>query len=177
MKKKLLGIILLSMSCLTLNGCEKVDAYKEKINEISTKNEEVAQLNLGKDIVLDHYEGGKYSVTFNKVKKTDKRNEFASSNIKDVIVLDYKFENYSVNDNISISEGIDYKIYDDENNLLITYPIAQAIKYPIPASQGVISSGSIAFGSEKPLKQIYISVYNKDNQAEPVGKIEVNLED
>ena len=176
MKKRILSIMLLGVSCLSLSGCEKVEAYKFKIDEIQKgkeKEEEIPQLNMGDEIILDHYDGGKYSVTFKKVSKTDKRNEFASTKIKDVIILDYKFENYSVNENILVSEGIDFKVYDDKNNVLTTYPIMQSIKYPTPSSPGIISSGSIALGSEAVLNDVYILVYNQEN---PIGYIHVNME-
>lgn len=173
MKKRIIGIILLGISCLSLSGCEKVEAYKLKIDEIQKENEdEIPQLNMDEEVILDHYNGGKYSVTFKKVTKTEKRNEFASAKINDVIILDYKFENYSVNSDILVSEGVDYKVYDDKGNVLTTYPIAQSIKYPTPSSPGVISSGSIALGSESILNTVYIVVYNQEN---PVGYIQHNF--
>ena len=174
MKKRIMGLILLGISCLSLSGCEKVEAYKLKIDEIQKENkDEIPQLNLDEEIILDHYNGGKYSVTFKKVAKTDQRNEFASAKVNDVIILDYKFENYSVNENIMVSEGTDYKVYDDKGNILTTYPIVQSIKYPAPSSPGVISLGSIALGSEHILNTVYIVVYNQEN---PVGYISVNME-
>lgn len=175
--KKIIGVILLGVSCLSLSGCEKVEAYKLKINEIQNekdKEDEISSLNLNEEIILDHYKGGKYSITFKNVKKTDKRNEFASEQIKDVILLDYKFENYSVNENILISEGVEYKVFDENNKQLNTYPITQYIKYPSPSSPGAISSGSIALGSENILNNINIIVYN---QEKPIGCIKVNLEE
>lgn len=175
MKRKIASIILLGISSLSLSGCEKVEAYKLKIDEIQKeKEEEIPLLNMNEEIILDHYDGGKYSVTFKKVSKTDKRNEFASTKINDVIILDYKFENYSVNNDILVSEGIDFRVYDNKNNLLTTYPIIQSIKYPTPSSPGVISSGSIALGSNNTLSDVYIAVYNQEN---PIGYIHVNMED
>lgn len=177
MRKKIIGVILIGVSCLSLSGCEKVEAYKLKINEIQNekeKDDEMPLLNLDDEIILDHFNGGKYSLTFKNVKKTDKRNEFASEKIKDVIIIDYKFENYSVDNNILISEGIDYKVYDQNNNQLTVYPITQSIKYPTPASPGAISSGSIALGSENTLNNIKIIAYNQEN---PVGQISLELQE
>ena len=174
MKKRIMSIMLLGISCLSLSGCEKVEAYKLKIDEIQKeKKDEIPQLNLDEEIILDHYNGGKYSVTFKKVAKTDKRNEFASAKINDVVILDYKFENYSVNDNILVTEGVDYKVYDNKGNKLTTYPIIQSIKYPAPSSPGMVSSGSIALGSENVLDAVYIVIYNQDS---PIGYINVNME-
>ena len=58
MKKRIIGIILLGISCLNLSGCEKVEAYKLKIDEIQKENEdEIPQLNMDEEIILDHYNG------------------------------------------------------------------------------------------------------------------------
>lgn len=177
MKKIILSFILLSSTCLNLTGCEKVEAYKIKIDEMKKnqekEDEEILPLNLDDEIILDHYNGGKYSLTFKDVKRTDKRNEFASSDINDVIIIDYKFENYSVNEDIIASEGIDFKVYDQNKNLLTTYPIIQSIKYPTPSSPGMISSGSIALGSKDILNKIYIVVYNQEL---PIGYIALDIE-
>lgn len=175
MKKRILCIVLLCLSCLSLIGCENVDAYKLKINQIGTKKEEIPEFLLGKEILLESLDGGKYGITFNKVKKTDKRNTFASNNIQDVIIIDYKFENYSVNNELLISEGIDFKVYDSNNNLLTAYPIIQSVEYPTPASQGVVSHGSVALGSELVLDTIKIEVNSQENSNDIIGYVYVDL--
>lgn len=175
MNKKIKSVILLGLVCMSLTGCEKVEAYKSKIDAIKNEQsdkDELTQLNLKEDIILDYYNGGKYSLNLKEVKKTDERNEFASKDVKDVIVLDYQFENYSINEDIVVSEGVDFKVYDKKNNVLSSYPIAQSIKYPTPASVGSISSGSVALGSFDELDGVNIVIYNQDN---PIGYISIDL--
>lgn len=173
MKIKLLGIILLGISSLSLSGCEKVEAYKIEIENIKKEKEmEILELNLDEEIILDHYNGGKYSVTFKGANRTEKRNEFASPEVKDVIFIDFEFENYSVNEDILVSEGIDFKVFDENNNILSLYPITEPLKCPVPSSAGNVSRASIALGSKYEVDKINVVVYNQEN---PVGYLKVDL--
>lgn len=175
MKKKILGIILLGISSLNLTGCEKVEAYKIKIEEKKEEKEsEIPQLNFNDEAILDHYDGGKYGITMEGIRKTDKRNEFASSDIKDVIFVDFKFENYSVNKDIMAYEGIDFKVFDENNKQLKPYPLTEPSRCPAPGGPGSVSSASIALGSENELKELNIVIYN---QEKPVGYLNMKLEE
>lgn len=168
MSKKLMSAILLGVSCLGLTGCEDVEATLFTID----KKDDVSKLSLKEELILDHYNGGKYSVKFKNIKKTSKRNEYASSEINDVVIINYEFENYSVDENILLYEGIDFKIFDKNNNQLSSYPLQQSLKYATPTYIGGVSSASIAVGSEEVLDSLYIVIYN---QEKPVGYIQHNF--
>lgn len=177
MKKKLLGLILLGISSLTLTGCEKVEAYKidmeEAIKEKQEEAEELPLLNMEEEFILDYFDSGKYGLTFDGVRKTDKRNEFAPYEAKEVVLVDFVFENYSVNKDIMVTEGVDFKVFDQNKKQLKTYPVVEPSKCPFPGGPGTRSSASIALGSEDELKELNIVVYN---QEKPIGYINVQLE-
>lgn len=178
MNKKIFGMILLGIASLNLTGCEKVEAYKLKLENFSqqskdSKDNEEKYLNMNEDILMEHYTNGKYSIKFENVKKTDKRNAFVNKEVEDVIILSYSFENYSVPEQITISEGIEFKVFDNNNNLLEIYPIPNETKSSSPCSPGSSSSGSIALSSIDKVESINIIVYN---QEETIGYINVPLE-
>ena len=159
MNKKALGIALLGLSSFTLTGCQNVEAT---IFNSDNSNHDIEKIDLKKEIVLNHYKDGKYGVTFKKVKRTDKRNSFASEEIKDVFLIDYEFQNYSVNENILLYEGSDFKFFDSKGNQLSSYPLTQSLKYANPASVGDVSSSTVAVGSKEILDNLYIVIYNND---------------
>ena len=169
MNKKAIGVILLGLTSVTLTGCQDVEAT---LFNPSNKNDELDKFDLKKEVVLDHYKEGKYGVTFKKIKKTDKRNSFASNEINEVFLVDYEFQNYSINENILLYEGSDFKFFDSKGNQLSSYPLTQSLKYANPASIGEISSATIAIGSKEPLDKLYIVIYNNEL---PVGYIKYDI--
>lgn len=158
MMRKAFGILLLGSMSMFLNGCEKVEATMFNQSD----NIDVEKTDLRKEIILDHYNGGKYGITFKKIKATDKRNSFASDEIQDVILIDYEIQNYSVDENLILYEGIDFKVFDSNNNQLTSYPLTQSLKYPNTVSIGETSVGTIAIGSKEKLATINIVVYNQN---------------
>ena len=106
-------------------------------------------------------------------KRTEKRNIFASEEIQDVFVIDYEFQNYSVNENILLYEGTDFKFFDANGTELSSYPLSQALKYAKPASVGETSSATVAIGSKETLDKIYIVAYNAESA---IGYIKCDIQ-
>ena len=158
MKRRALGVLLLGSMPMVLTGCENVEATIFNPSD----DKEVEKIDLKKEIILDHYNGGKYGITFKKVRTTDKRNSFASDDIQDVVLIDYEIQNYSVDENLVLYEGMDFKIFDSNNNQLTSYPLTQSLKYPDSVSIGETSTGTIAIGSKEKLSTINIVTYNQN---------------
>lgn len=177
MKFRLLGLIFIGIAALNLSGCEKVEAYKIEVQDaIEEKQKEEAEelplFETGEEFILDYFDGGKFSFTLDGVRLTDERNEFAPYNANSVIMVDFGFENYSVNKEIMVTPGTDFKVFDQNQKELKSYPIVEPSKASYPGGPGVRYSSSIALGSEKPITKVYVVVYN---QEKPVGYMEVNL--
>lgn len=172
MKNKMFKLFLLSLLPMGLNGCENVEAYK--IESIKEKNKnEISEINFGEEVILEHYNGGKYGLKINKISSTDERNAYASYDAKNVFIINFTFENYSINEDILISEGTDFKVFDQNNNQLKLYPLSSVNKCPVPMSMGGISTGNIVLGSENLTENLRIEIYN---QGESVSYINVNLD-
>ena len=177
MKFRLFGLICIGIAALNLSGCEKVEAYKIEVQDAieEKQKEEAKEIPVAKEneeFILDYFDGGKFSFTLDGVSLTDERNEFASYEAKDVVMVNFGFENYSVNKEIMITPGTDFKVFDQNKKELKPYPIVNPSKSSYPGGPGVRYSSSIALGSENPIEKAYVVVYN---QEQPIAYTEVNL--
>lgn len=125
-------------------------------------------------------EGGKpIKISFNPITKefavwnmSTERNQFSKINSKKVLFIDYKYQNDSNIDDIYIS-SIDFKVMDDEGNVLDTYPISDDTRNAKAVPIGGKSSATEAFALMTDSKTITILYY--DYSSRPLGKLIVNL--
>lgn len=66
---------------------------------------------------------GSYRLTFTGVTETSERNQFSDAQANRVILISYEYENINSEENIYIFDS-HFKIYDNENNSLETYPVS-----------------------------------------------------
>lgn len=99
---------------------------------------------LGEEVEVTTSEG-KYTVKLNSVVKSDKRNQFSDKNPSAVYIIDYTYQNNSIEDNIYISDS-NFKIIDSNGNMGFTYP-ASTSKYPQETIKGAKTTADMAFGT------------------------------
>lgn len=127
MKKKV-SIILSGILIFSLVGC---GGYKTNIEEApnqeakkeDSKETIKAIAEVGKEFVVET-ERGDYKFIINSLEKTDYRSEFSNKDPKDVIKLNYTYENidFKYNGKITMRLGPEvFKLLDDQGNILDIY--------------------------------------------------------
>lgn len=140
--KNLLLLVLCSILFLVFaagSGSDVSTSTNGDGTQSSTK--ELATYKLNDDIYVTN-NSGKYRVKFTNISETGYRNQFSDKEAKKVVIIEYEYENISLEDDLYIS-SIDFKLYDKENNQLETYPAD--IKYPGSISKGRKTTASVAY--------------------------------
>lgn len=105
-------------------------------------------------------ESGNYNLTIEGVRATEERNEFSDKEVKQVVFLDYTYENISFGEkdgtDLYISE-YDFQVLDDEGNVLDTYPVHDENRYPKETPVGGKCKASATFGVPTDSKNLNIT--------------------
>ena len=105
-------------------------------------------------------ESGNYNLTIEGVRATEERNEFSDKEVKQVVFLDYTYENISFGEkdgtDLYISE-YDFQVLDDEGNVLDIYPVADENRYPKETPIGGKCKASATFGVPTDSKNLNIT--------------------
>lgn len=167
----LISIIAFVVGMTTAPSTEKVDTTQSSVaqsnanggssaqpekNSSAPSNESQKVYHAGDTVVVDG-PVGKYSVTIDSVKAIKERNEFADSQPKQVIMINYSYANISCTEDVTFSQ-LYFHVYDSTGKLLETYPAT--VKDPSNISKGKHNSASAAFGLDGSGKQIQIELYD-----------------
>ena len=105
-------------------------------------------------------ESGNYNLTIEGARATEERNEFSDKEVRQVVFLDYTYENISYGEkdgsDIYISE-YDFQVLDDEGNVLDTYPVFDENRYPKATPAGGKCKASATFGVPTDSKNLNIT--------------------
>jgi len=105
-------------------------------------------------------EKGNYNLTIEGARVTDKRNQFSGKDVKQVVFLDYKYENVNFigngNGDLYI-DGSAFQVLDDEGNVLDTYPVSDENRVPQDAPAGGKCAASEAFGVKSDSKSLNVT--------------------
>lgn len=120
-------------------------------------------------------ESGNYNLTIEGVRSTEERNQFSEKEVKQVVFLDYTYENISFGEkdgrDLYISE-YDFQVLDDEGNVLDTYPVSDENRYPKETPVGGKCKATATFGVPTDSKNLNITI--KDGNKK-VAKIVVPI--
>lgn len=128
----------------------KEDAPKDK--------EELPTMELNKTYTVSG-SNGKYNITIEGIRFTDKRNEFSDKKVEKVMFLDFNYENVDSTDEVYISD-MDFKIMDDEGNVLETYPVSDENRNSQRLPMGGKCKASATFGLPKASKNLKVLFYD-----------------
>lgn len=100
---------------------------------------------------------GSYRLTFTGVTETSERNQFSDTQANRVILISYEYENINSEENIYIFDS-HFKIYDNENNSLETYPVSD--KAGESVSIGRKTNATMAYALNSNTNHIEIEHYS-----------------
>ncbi len=130
------------------------------------------------DTIPVHSRYGDYNITILGVSETEERNDYADTDPKRVVLIDYSYENVSYaiswddyyNDELYISSS-DFDLYDADGNAMSDYPIYH--DYIRAVSPGHKTTGQMAFGLDS--KKDYIELEYSDYASDDPGFV-IDLE-
>lgn len=146
--RKIVIILVAIVMCLTGCSNEETSSIPEQV--VKGLNEKV-------EIEASY---GNYTLTIKSVAESTKRNDFAETQPKRIIIVEYDYENIDCTENITISY-LYFHAYDSEGNLLNIYPSTE-VKNSNLISAGGKTSASMAYGLESETDKIKLEFYNID---------------
>ncbi len=110
------------------------------------------------DTVTVSGDSGDFNITINSAKKIKERNEYASQEVGAVWIVDYTYENISVEEDIYVSD-IDFIAVDKNGNVGSSYP-GDYTKYPEDTPKGTKCTAELCFGTKTDTDTIYLYYYD-----------------
>lgn len=162
--KLLLGIDEATFS----NENEGTAEYNE--NEVS----EVQEMILNTPFTVET-ENGNYNLTIEGARTTEERNEFSEKEVKQVVILDYNYENINFGEGNGTDLYIDeyaFQVLDDEGNVLDTYPVSDENRIAKETPVGGKCKASATFGVNSDSKNLNVTF---KRGSEKVAKIIVPI--
>ena len=120
-------------------------------------------------------ESGNYILTIEGARATEERNQFSDKKVKQVVMLDYTYENISFGEKSGNDLYIDeyaFQVLDDEGNVLDTYPVSDKNRIPKETPVGGKCKASATFGVNSDSKNLNVT-FKRGNQK--VAKIIVPI--
>ena len=164
------------MSKLLLGIDESTFSDENEITIEEDENEvaEVQEMTLNTPFTVET-ENGNYNLTIEGARATEERNEFSEKEVKQVVILDYNYENISFGESIGTDLYIDeyaFQVLDDEGNVLDTYPIYDENRTPKDTPVGGKGTASATFGVNSDSKNLNVTF---KRGSEKVAKIIVPI--
>ncbi len=133
-----------------------------------SKNNKLETYKLNEDIYITN-NLGKYRVKFTSVTETSDRNQFAEQQADRVVIVEWEYENLTIEEDLYISE-MNFNLYDKDNNKLETYPAGDT-KYGGAVGQGRKTVSSAAFALNNPNNYIELELYDNVWNSKPDCKV------
>lgn len=139
---------------------------KEEASKKPSENkDEIMTMNLGETYKVSGNDGS-YNITIEGIRFTDERNQFSEKVAEQVMFLDFNYENVDSTSEVFISDS-NFKVMDDEGNLLDTYPVSDTnrMSKAVPMGGKVSATGTYALPkNSKTLKILfYDNMFGKPN--------------
>lgn len=157
-------------------GCGNKPSVKEpqKQEEVKEVKNTIPEMKIGEPFEVKT-EFGSYTLTINSIKTTDERNQFEKEQPKQVIVVDYTYDNKSFGEKDGRRLRVDdsaFVVMDEEGNILRTYPVVMD-KMPQEAPIGGKSNVTLAYGVPTDSKTIRLRF---EREYKPVGEMVVDIQ-
>lgn len=170
--KKIIAILLSCILGITLLvGCSESPTNNEsgsQKQESETKDS-IQEIKLKEPFVVKT-ENGEYSLTINSINATKKRNPYEEEQPKQVVLVDYSYQNKDFKGSDGQKLLIDNTAFvamDGEGNVLRTYP-SDIDKMPQLVPVGGKCTATIAYGIPSDSKTIKLQ-FERNNQ--PIGQL------
>lgn len=147
MKKLIMIMVIGMMALMGLTGCSQENNANEQNGLAAVMENKVFDLVLNEPFLVTTTNGD-YNLTINGLRKTSDRNENESAQPKNVVFLDYTYDNISYktrfNMDFFLAQG-DFKVVDAEGNILQTYNMKDPNRMIKETPIGGSCSASIAY--------------------------------
>lgn len=141
---------------------------EEATQKPANKKEDILTMELGKTYTVSGANGS-YNITIEGIRFTDERNSYSEKVAEQVMFLDFNYENVDNTEEVYVSD-MNFKIMDDEGNILETYPVSDDNRSSKRLPIGGKSSASATYALPKSSKTVKILFY--DNMFDkPNGQI------
>lgn len=158
MKKIGIMLAVLGLVVLGLTGCG-IETYFNNQNRAGSQAQELPEMVLNEPFKVTTVSGD-YSLTINGARTTPERNANAESTPKQVVFLDYTYENFSYEKRYDmdffLAQG-DFVVTDDQGNVLKAYNIKDPNRMIQETPMGGSCSASIAYGLETDSKNLTVT--------------------
>lgn len=157
---KKIGLMLLGFGLVIfgLSGCGMAEVFNNQGDTVVTEKK-LPEMVLNVPFKVTTVSGD-YSLTINGVRITTERNINSKSEPKQVVFLDYTYENFSYEKrnemDFFLAQG-DFVLTDDEGNVMQTYNIKDPNRMIQETPMGGSCSASIAYALETDSKNINIT--------------------
>ncbi|WP_373483377.1 hypothetical protein [Acetobacterium sp.] len=176
MKKIGLMLLVLGLMVFGLTGCGIEAYFNNKGNETTVAEKKLPEMVLNEPFLVTTVNGD-YSVTINGARSTPERNANSESDPKQVVFLDFTYENISYekrnNMEFFLAQG-DFVVTDEEGNILETYNIKDPNRMIQETTIGGSCSASLAYGLETDSKNITVTFIRGKGKA--IAQITVPIE-
>ncbi|UDN63768.1 hypothetical protein [Clostridioides sp. ES-W-0016-02] len=178
LNKRILSLVLSLAVSISIVGCSSPSTSDDSTNKdagTEQKKEEKKEYKFGDTIEMKDYEEGTYKLTFEGVRVTDERNEFAEIEAKKVVFVDFNYENVDCKETVFVTDGIEYQVTDGDGNMLQTYPVDDSARMQQETTAGTKSKGTTAFAITTDSNAVKIIIKDKVND-KVMGEINATLE-
>ena len=169
----LLSAMIISSAFVGCGGSRVTVKEPQKQEQNKEVKNTIPEIKLGEPFEVKT-ENGDYTLTINSIKTTDERNQFEKEQPKQVILIDYKYDNKSFQNNDGMRLYVDeqaFIVMDGEGNVLRTYP-SNMDKMPQPVPVGGKCTAQIAYGVPTDSKTIKLQF---ERQNKPIGEMVVDI--
>ena len=132
-------------------------------------NNKLSTYKMNEDIYITN-NSGKYRVKFTNVKETSDRNQFSDTKADRVVIIEWEYENLTIEDDLLVSDMLNFKLYDKDNNKLETYPTGDT-KYGGSVGKGRKTVSSEAYALNNSNNYIELEFYDNTWNSKPDCKV------
>ncbi|MGB4589745.1 MAG: hypothetical protein WBI17_11005 [Clostridiaceae bacterium] len=184
MKKAKMLVAILSLAMLTACGGTAVESTSKTDGDATVKETEVKEnevktpeavdkvYKIGERVVVED----KYAITLLSIKATDQRNEFSETEVSQVLIIDYLYENLTNSEEDIYISDYNFKIVDSGGNMMDSYPIL-GIYVPAYTPVGAKSLSSMVYGTITESKSVKILYYDNFFSSDAIAEFELNIGD
>ena len=150
MKKIVIMFLVLGLAVFGLTGCGIAAYFDNKTDNAGSEAQKLPEMLLNEPFKVTTVSGD-YSLTINGVRTTSERNPKSESEPRQVVFLDYTYENvsYEKRNNVDffLAQG-DFILTDEAGNILETYNLKDPNRMIQETPIGSSCSASLAYGLE-----------------------------
>ena len=168
-KKYLLCMLLCGVAFLTFAvGSGSNSSSSGDSGGTSGEKAELKTYKVGEDFYITN-NSGKYRVKFNSIKETDERNQFSDTKADRVVIIEWEYENLTMEEDLLVSDTLNFKLYDKDNNKLETYPASTKYGGNVGKGRKTVSSEAYALNNEN--NYIELEYYDNFLNSKPDCKV------